>query len=37
MASDRDSSEREVSEEPASLYDDTEIASGIDDEYGGLL
>jgi len=35
MASDRESSEREVSEEPASLYDDAEMISGVDEEYGG--
>jgi hypothetical protein len=35
MASDRESSEREVSEEPASLYDDAEMISAVDEEYGG--
>ena len=35
MASDRESSEREVSEEPASIYDDAEMASGLDEEETG--
>lgn len=37
MASDRESSEREVSEEPASLYDDTEMISSLNEEDAGKL
>ena len=36
MASDRESSEREISEEPGSLYDDGEMISGLDEEAGEL-
>jgi hypothetical protein len=35
MASDRESSEREASEEPASLYDDAEMISGLGEEEAG--
>jgi len=35
MPSDQESSEREVSEGPASLYDGSEMISGLDDEEAG--
>lgn len=35
MASDRESSEREVSEEPGSLYDDTEMVSRHEEDDTG--